>query len=231
MLWWMAIKSPSEETFTRWYVTLDEGEKARADRFGFSVDRETYVAAHALTRGLLTHVDGLAAAAWRFSTTPTGRPEIAPSLGRPRLRFSLSHTRGLVACAVGLDLDLGVDVEADRDLGNELDLASKFFAPDELSLLRQIPEKQRRKTFLRIWTLKEAYIKATGQGLSCPLDSFAFGLDPITIRFHADATESPSRWQFIQFDPTPKHVIALAAFYARSGPLGLITRALASDGV
>ena len=227
LLWWMAVDGPPVETVDRWYATLDAGERTRADRFYFRADRETYIAAHALTCALLAHVDRLPAEAWRFITAPGGRPEIAPDLNRSRLRFSLSHTRGLVACAVGIDHDLGVDVEAAQDrIANELDLAARFFAPGEVALLRGAAEDQRRDAFLRIWTLKEAYIKATGQGLACPLDSFAFSLDPISLHIEgADADVSQS-WQFVQFCATSRHVIALAARQAPV-PLRLTRRAVA----
>jgi 4'-phosphopantetheinyl transferase len=227
-LWWMAVESPPAATVARWFAMLDEHERARADRFHFAADRDIYIAAHALTRALLTHVHALPAPAWRFVTAPTGKPEIAAAFDQPKLRFNLSHTRGLVACVVGFDHDLGIDVEANDRCRNELRLAARFFASDEVSLLRRIAEDERRKAFFRIWTLKEAYIKATGQGLACPLDSFAFGLDPITIRFCADCSEDPATWQFVQFDPTPRHVISLAARHA-STPLRVSRRTINFD--
>jgi 4'-phosphopantetheinyl transferase len=226
LLWWMAVDGPPAETVDRWCATLDEGERTRADRFHFRADRETYIAAHALTRALLAEVDTLPAEAWRFITTPTGRPEIAPDLDRSRLRFSLSHTRGLVACAVGVDHDLGVDVEAAQDrIANELDLAARFFAPSEVVLLRGTAEDQRRDAFLRIWTLKEAYIKATGQGLACPLNSFAFSLDPIKLQVDGVDADASRSWQFVQFDATTRHVIALAVRHAPA-PLRVARRAM-----
>jgi 4'-phosphopantetheinyl transferase len=71
--------------------------------------------------------------------------------------------------------------------------------------------EQRVNAFLRIWTLKEAYIKATGQGLACPLDAFSFNLDPIAIRFRGDRlSDTPDLWQFDQFSVAPRRLIALA---------------------
>lgn len=223
-VWWMAVASPPDDAVARWFAVLDEEERARADRFRFAADREIYIAAHALTRALLAAVGGLPAPAWRFVAGATGKPEIDPALGRSRLRFNLSHTRGLVACAAGLDDDLGVDVDASDRVKDELELAEHFFAADEVSLLREIAKEQRRNAFFRIWTLKEAYIKATGLGLACPLDSFAFGLDPITIRFRADVADDPATWQFMQWQPTARHLIALAVRRA-AAPLRLIERA------
>jgi 4'-phosphopantetheinyl transferase len=210
VLWWMAVESPPAGCVARWYALLDEGERARADRFYFVADREIFIAAHALRRVLLAHVDGLPAADWKFAASPAGKPEIAPALNRSRWRFNLSHTRGLVACAVGIDYELGIDVEATDGVRDVLALAERFFAEDELALLRRANEDQRQKAFFRIWTLKEAYIKATGEGLARPLNSFAFGLDPITFRTFAGNRDDIADWQFEQFDATPRHIIALA---------------------
>jgi 4'-phosphopantetheinyl transferase len=224
-VWSMALASPPHDAVARWLAVLDDDERARADRFRFTADREIYIAAHALTRALLAAVGGLPAPAWRFAAAASGKPEIDPSLGRPRLRFNLSHTRGLVACAAGLDDDLGIDGEATDRIKDELELAEHFFAADEVSLLRGTAKGERRNTFFRIWTLKEAYIKATGLGLACPLDSFAFGLDPIAIQFRADLADDPAAWQFLQWRPTPLHLVALAVRRV-AGPIRLIQRAV-----
>jgi 4'-phosphopantetheinyl transferase len=210
MLWWMVVEAPPPATLARWLATLDEKELARADRFRFAIDRETYIAAHALTRALLSHVEGHPPSAWRFVAGPAGKPRIDPAFGPLRTRFSLSHTRGLVACAAALDAEIGLDVEADdRDM-DELDLARQLFAPEEVLLLQDLEAQQRRRAFFRLWTLKEAYIKATGQGLACPLDAFSFGLEPIAVRFRPDIAGDPASWQFFQLQATERHVIAVA---------------------
>jgi hypothetical protein len=132
--------------------------------------------------------------AWKFDAGASGKPEIDRAFQRSRLRFNMSHTTGLVVCAAGLDNEIGVDVEANDHLNSELELAEHFFAPEEISLLRGAIESERRHIFLRIWTLKEAYIKATGLGLACPLNSFAITLDPIGIRFGVGILDDPRNW-------------------------------------
>lgn len=85
---------------------------------------------------------------------------------------------------------------------------SAFFAASECDLVRQTAPDQRMLTFLGLWTLKEAYVKAIGKGLAQPLDAFAFTLDPVAIRFDGD--DDPGRWLFRRFSPTPRHLMALA---------------------
>jgi 4'-phosphopantetheinyl transferase len=130
------------------------------------------------------------------------------------LRFNISHTHGLVACAISHGIDLGIDVEA-SDRAIELDIADRYFAPEEAALVRSAPADQGRCLFFRFWTLKEAFIKATGEGLSRPLASFAFTLDPIRVALHPDRDDArrddnPAYWQFAQIRPISDRFLALA---------------------
>jgi 4'-phosphopantetheinyl transferase len=96
--------------------------------------------------------------------------------GKPRLpglHVSVSHSGGTVAVAVGLDGPVGVDVE---ELGqhdpSELErLVVDVLAPEEQAALAQLTDRNRVRGFLAYWTRKEALVKATGDGLSTPLDS------------------------------------------------------------
>jgi 4'-phosphopantetheinyl transferase len=200
---------------------LDEAERARADRFHFAADRDAYATAHALLRVMLSKEAGIAPADWRFRAAHGGKPEIDPALGQPDLRFSLSHTRGMVACAVGRGHDLGVDVEACDPSHPALEVAQRFFAPAEAALLGRLPPAQRNVAFYRIWTLKEAYLKATGQGITGPLDSFAFTLDPVSIAFSTPGSGQPDGWQFTEFRPGPGHRLALAIRRPAAAPVPL----------
>jgi len=175
IVWWMTIDTVGADALAQWRKILESAEQVRADRFHFARDRDTSIAAHALKRKLLSWAGDLPPSDWRFIVGRFGKPQIDPALGRPRLHFNLSHIRGLVACAVSLDHEVGLDVEAWDRAGDGLDIAGRFFAPAELALLREAAPDDRPEVFARIWTLKEAYIKATGRGLSSfPLDCIAF---------------------------------------------------------
>lgn len=207
----------------RWRGMLDHVEQARADRFRFARDCDTFVAAHALKRCLLSLVGDLPPSAWRFVAGQLGKPQLDPMLDRPRLRFNLSHSRGLVACAVGLDHDLGLDVETVEPRNDALSIAECVFAPSELALLRGAAPGERPDLFVRVWTLKEAYVKATGQGMaSCALDGFAFA--PSALRLERAAGDDPAGWQFAQWRPTVRHWLALAVRRPSTAPITLTKR-------
>src|SRR5262249_50795126 len=108
--------------------------------------------------------------------------------------------------------DVGVDVEHVNRRLVGLELAERFFAPVEVAALRALAEENRGEHFFAYWTLKEAYIKARGLGLSLPLDAFAFQLDPgcPRITFTERIADNPSAWQFARQRPGPDHALAVA---------------------
>jgi 4'-phosphopantetheinyl transferase len=196
-------------------TVLDADERRRADQFVFEADRRSYVAAHALVRHALSKQARVHPAAWRFAFGAHGKPFLERGPNSLDLRFSLSHTRGMVAVALAQGIEVGVDVEVrERSARLDLDIAEKLFAPDEKALLRALGGTQeRRERFLELWTLKEAVIKATGRGLSQSLDSFSIGFDPlrITLRGMPEGTPSEAdRWG-LAYWPTRHHHLSAAA--------------------
>jgi 4'-phosphopantetheinyl transferase len=197
----------------RYLPLLTPDEHERMARLIFDRDRQRFLLTRALVRTMLSRYAPVAPADWRFIANVHGRPEIA---GRradvPDLRFNISHTDGLVACAVTIGREVGVDVE---HVGRRLihDVATRFFAPREVADLRALPETEQARAFFDYWTLKEAYIKARGFGLALPLADFAFHLSPErtpAISFEPALPDDPASWQFTQDWPTPTHRLGLA---------------------
>ncbi|MDM8569583.1 4'-phosphopantetheinyl transferase superfamily protein, partial [Thiotrichales bacterium HSG1] len=122
-------------------------------------------------------------------------------------RFNLSHTQGLIACAIVLRQDIGIDIEnVNRNSANR-DIAKRFFSAQEVVDLSSKPTH----SFFDYWTLKESYIKACGMGLSLPLHKFTFHLDDcIKISFNSDWHDDPKQWQFWLLEPTPSYRMAIA---------------------
>lgn len=228
----MEVDAPPPALLAEWRSCLDDSELARADRFHFERDRIIYTAAHWLLRGALTDAGGLPAEAWRFMAGPFGKPRIDPALGRDGLSFNLSHTKGLVACAITTGAEIGIDVELMERRRAGLDIAAHFFSAAEVALLRAMPEDAQMRTFFRLWTLKETLIKTTGEGLQRPLDSFSFALDPVAVAFHSDDPDEALRWRFWELEPTAHHAMALAIRQTTRRPMRLVTTVLriGSDG-
>jgi 4'-phosphopantetheinyl transferase len=190
---------------------LNDDERARAARFYFDADRERFVIGRALTRLQLSRFLGGDPRSWPLVTNRYGRPELAAPV-TPPIGFNVSHTQGLVACAVTASADVGVDVEF---VGRHLthDIAERFFAASEVAELRTLSREAQARVFFDYWTLKEAYIKARGMGLALPLAHFAFTLRPSalpTIRFDPEIDDDAETWQFAQCWPTDQHRLGLA---------------------
>jgi 4'-phosphopantetheinyl transferase len=190
--------------------SIDKSEQERAQRLRAQADRESYVAAHALLRLTLSGVsNSIEPSAWRFEIAGNGKPEIHPMLGQSGLRFSLSHTRGMAACCVGYGPDLGVDVEILNPSFGIIDFAKHFFTTPELALILNTESSRQIDVFYRLWTLKEAYLKATGRGIAGGVDKLAFSLDPLSVSFN-DGLDDPNAWQFVEFRVSPRHRLAIA---------------------
>jgi 4'-phosphopantetheinyl transferase len=188
-------------------------ERKRHQRFHFAKHRHQFLISRALVRTTLSRCTGIAPEHLRFSENDYGRPEIILDEQLPPIRFNLSHTEGLIVCAVVLKHDIGVDVEHRQRRVVSEKIAKRFFSSTEVGELESLPEQNKRDRFFKYWTLKESYIKARGMGLSIPLDKFSFHLannKPIRISFDPELEDDPNRWQFRLLNPTPVHQTALS---------------------
>ncbi|HEX8190448.1 MAG TPA: 4'-phosphopantetheinyl transferase superfamily protein [Pyrinomonadaceae bacterium] len=212
-LWYVLTgRNPEPRMLTLLRSVLTPDERDACDRFLFDKDRHQYLFAHAMLRGVLSRYAPVRCADWRFAALEYGKPRVALPLDPP-LHFNLTHTEGLVACVVAREPAVGVDAEHLGRGGSLMEIARHSFAPAEVALLEGAPPDARREIFFDIWTLKEAYVKARGMGLSLPLRDFAFGLAagrPPRVEFAPSMKDSPERWQFETFRPAPSHRIAVA---------------------
>lgn len=203
---------------------LAPDERARRDRYRFDHSKREYLLTRALVRTTLSRYAAVAPAAWTFRQNAWGRPDIdRPDLGW--LRFNLTNSRGLIACAVTRDRDVGVDVEDTLRAGETVEIADRFFSPIEVAALRALPRSAQRGRFFDYWTLKEAYIKARGMGLAIPLDQFSFLLDqgpPIRVTFDPALGDDAATWQFEQLDLTTAHRAAAAVRRGRGPDLRFV---------
>jgi 4'-phosphopantetheinyl transferase len=181
---------------------LSADERDRVNRFHFQSDRQLHLAARALLRRSLSRASGVPPGAWRFQVGAHGKPEIAAPASP--LRFNASHTRGLVMVSVVVGRDVGVDVERVPE-SVPFDVVDRSFAPTERETVRSAPLCEQPGRFAEIWTLKEAYVKARGLGLSLALGGFAFQLSPPRL-FVADDL---SDWHVESLEPTPQHRAAI----------------------
>ena len=191
---------------------LSQEERMQRDRFRFPEDQRDYAAAHdLLRRSLSKHTPARHPSDWRFEKSSFGKPYIVGSDGdAPVMEFSLSHTRGFVASAISL-ARVGIDVERVRQNIDYEDIAQNNFSHQEIQALQKLPAVARSTRVLELWTLKEAFLKATGRGLSARLDSVWFEVLPAgAIRFHPPGDVDTGSWKFALFTPHPEVRMAMA---------------------
>lgn len=172
-------------------------ERERARRFVVEADRVAFAAAHALLRETLSAVAAVDPRDWVFIAGARGKPAITGPQAALDIRFNLTHTRGLVACAVCRGVDVGIDVEPVDRPGQPLELATRYFSLAEVRELGAQAAGDRPARFIELWTLKEAFIKAKGEGLAHPLDTFGFALrGESDIHFAPPPGEEEDDWIF-----------------------------------
>lgn len=191
---------------------LSPPELERASRFHFEADYLTYVAAHALLRRALSQFSRIAPRDWQFDTGPHGRPFIRHEMNPTDIRFNISHTRTLVACAVTQGVDCGIDVETIGRSKDPLSLAKYNFTHAEYRTLKNLQEPARQEHFTALWCLKEAYLKAEGVGITVPLSRASFVIDHPDggITHNLSDSDDRSKWRFKLFRPTENHFGAVA---------------------
>jgi 4'-phosphopantetheinyl transferase len=226
-LWYVQRDEVTEPSLLKAYMAiLTPEEEARRARYYFEKHRLEYLLTRALCRGVLSRYADVAPEAWAFTANRYGRPEIASPEGSP-LRFNLTNTEGLIACLVAREREIGIDVEDTERNGETVAIADRFFSALEVAALRAVPEALQRARFFDYWTLKEAYIKARGMGLSIPLNQFSFELDPgkpIRISFDPALGDDPETWQFAQRRVGPRHLISAAVRRAGEPDLRFVVR-------
>jgi 4'-phosphopantetheinyl transferase len=197
--------------WTRLREWLQPEEQARADRYKDLEARASFLIGRGMARAMLAEATGVPPAQWRFADGPHGRPDVAAP--DTPYRFNLAHSHGVIACALARGRDVGVDVEFLDRPDSTHDVAARACSPEELADIDAAPEAGRKERFLVYWTLKEAYLKARGLGISVHLGDVAFTIDAGEPRFtpRGSLADVDQRWMFRLAQPGPRHLVAVAA--------------------
>jgi 4'-phosphopantetheinyl transferase len=200
------------------WLSVDESE--RAWRFKFARDRQRFSTTRCLLRGVLGRYLDREPGSIAFAYGPQGKPSLEN--GASGLEFNVSHSGGLAVFAFS-DRPLGVDLEAERPMRDLQAIAERFFSEREVATLRGTDESERTAAFFRCWTRKEAFLKATGEGLSRPLDAFdvafAAGETPRLLRI-VGGPSGPEHW-WLEDLAAPRGFVAALA---REGPRARLER-------
>jgi 4'-phosphopantetheinyl transferase len=190
---------------------LSVDEMDRANRLIRRTHRTRFVNGRSILRILLGGYLQTDPAALRFTYGLLGKPSLQSR--HPELRFNVSHSENAMLIAITTVGAIGVDIEQHRSLADEGDLVKRFFEPAEISEYMGLPPSLRTAGFFNGWTRKEAILKARGDGLNTPLDSFSVSLDPrqpCRIREFLTLPEFREDWSLLSIKPDSQSTAALA---------------------
>lgn len=199
------------QTVRRMYGLLSPAERVRAARFAFDRDRRTFVMSHGILRRVLGVVCHENPARLRFRQGLRGKPYLVDA--PPGLQFNLSHTEGFCLVGVTRGAAIGVDVERVRATDDMAALVRQCFSVAEQREFDALPQAERCRAFFKGWTRKEAFIKAIGDGLSYPLDSFDVSLapqGPARLLAIGGSNRQAAEWTMDALEPAPDVQAAVA---------------------
>jgi len=192
---------------------LSDGERLRAGRFAFERDRRRFVVGRARLRYLLASRLGVRPDAVELDYGPRGKPRLSRRFADTGLHFNVSHFDNLAVYAFSTGREIGIDVEAVRDLRDADEIAARFFSCRENRAYLALAPHDRPQGFFNCWTRKEAFIKALGDGLHYPLDRFDVSLapgEPAKILRIGDAPGDDCGWCLANLSPDAGLVAAIA---------------------
>jgi 4'-phosphopantetheinyl transferase len=205
---------------------LSADELARADRYIVPIPRRHFIVCRAALRQLLGTCIGTDPRDIAFDYGPHGKPVLRQVRTSTRLEFSVSHSSDQALIGITQGRQLGVDIEQIDPAVRILKLATRFFSTREATELNGLPSDDQLAGFYRGWTCKESYLKATGQGLSFPLNRFSVSLNPhqpAALLEVVDLPEELSRWRLESIDILPGFAAAVL-FEANGGESPTVAR-------
>ena len=175
-IWRVRLDEPAKADIDAGILSADEN--ARANRFHFENDRIHFIRCRSALRSLLAGYLDIPSVEIRFDYLANGKPQLAAEQNPRALQFNVSHSANMALIAVGSEGRLGVDIEKIRSDVDTATLAERFFSPRERAGLQALPDHLRVPGFYACWTRKEAFLKATADGLSFPLADFSVTTHP-----------------------------------------------------
>jgi 4'-phosphopantetheinyl transferase len=212
-VWAMSLQVP-DDALDRLAKTLAPAERLRAESFYFDRDRNRFMAGHGMLRTILgRYLHAQPGTIW-LEYGPHGKPLLAGRFTRSGLHFNVAHCENLALLAVAHGRVVGVDLERIRAMDGAQDLMAIFCSPRESAEFQSLPPGERDAAFFRLWTRKEAWLKATGKGIGQSLEkvevSFRPGEAARFIRLPEEAGTPARAWNLQELTPAPGSVAALA---------------------
>ncbi|MEC4849720.1 MAG: 4'-phosphopantetheinyl transferase superfamily protein [Jaaginema sp. PMC 1079.18] len=206
---WQGNLPDRERDVAVWFKMLSPDERDRANRYYFERDRARFVAGRGRLRSLLGCYLNLDPQDIQFIYSDRGKPQLPSSSNPYNITFNVSHSHDLVLYAVAQSYPLGIDLELMRPLPTAEKLAERFFTPTEAAVLQALPLEEQQLAFFRGWTRKEAFLKATGVGIT-QLQSVRVSLQKTAVLERVSQDERRQDWILADLPLPSAYVGAIA---------------------
>lgn len=208
---WCADLNIPDDLLQQLFRLLNHAEKERAARYIRTVDRSHFIAARSILRDILSRYCHCAAENIQFNYNAKGKPFLNFELMKFNIHFNLSHSHGVALYAISHCENIGIDIEYNQRQIHPLEIAQRFFSKEEIALLSHLPKSEQLTNFYKIWTRKEAYVKAIGEGISNTLDQFSVDLINFKSKIKSSTTNGKlSDWYIYDILMDPNYTATLA---------------------
>ncbi len=172
---------------------LSNDEILRANKFRNQIDKQKFLISRTFLREILSIYLNIDPKDIKFNYGENGKPLISQEINFSNLQFNLSHSKNIAACALSLNEEIGIDIEFNDNNINYYEIAESYFNNEENKLLRSLKEQESQNLFYKIWTIKEAFLKSLGFGLSFPLSGvkihFGDNISPGVVSYETKTNE------------------------------------------
>ena len=175
---WRAVIDLPSKSVEEIEGSLSIDEKMKAQHFRFKRDKSRFIATRGILRLILGCYLGAEPSAIRFCYEKSGKPRLQNAFAKTGIQFNLSHSKGLALYIFSHGHEVGVDIEHMREISEMEQIAEQFFSVRDRVFFGALPRSEKREAFFNLWTRKEAFVKATGDGLSYHLGSFNASVAP-----------------------------------------------------
>lgn len=210
---WVASLEMAHQEIDEPFTLLAPDEKARAERFYFERDRNRFIAGRYILRMIIGGYLGMNPSQIEFTYREAGKPVLKPGPQSKELEFNLSHSNDLVLYIFSRNHEVGIDVEYIHPMPDMDDFAERFFSSREAELINLLRGEEKETAFFKLWTCKEALLKANGSGLTMPLSHMEVFLNAdgsVALSSIGGDRQLGSRWHLQAFNPAQSYQAALA---------------------
>ena len=211
---WAASLDVPNETLSSYEQTLSSDERSRAEQFKFDCHRKRFIAGRGILRAILSSYEGVEPIELKLDHSPLGKPLLAGFPENCMLHFNLAHSSNLLLIAITRVCAIGIDVEWIQSVTDIENVARDFFSADEAQGVMALPEEERVLAFYEVFVRKEAYLKATGAGLSNVITQIEVSFlpdEPTRILSIYGDTQAAACWTLMELAPASGFTGAVAA--------------------